>query len=44
MVYLLGAVGQWSSIDPQTLQAIGNALGYPLELNSIIQLLKTSHI
>lgn len=44
MVYLLGAAGQWSSIDPQTVQAIGNALGYPLELDSIIQSLKSLHI
>lgn len=44
MAYLLGVVSQWCSTDPQTLQAIGSALGYPLELDSIIQLVKTPHI
>lgn len=44
MVYLLGAAGQGTFIDPQTVQAIGSALGYLLELDSIIQLLKSLHI
>lgn len=44
MVYLLEVAGQWSSIDPQTVQAIGSALGYSLELDSIIQSLKSLHI